>query len=223
MLRSCDGQEFFVHRECLRESPFLRRAFAKAQSIVEEDLIVTFSQGSLTDEGDSDLADDPAEDGDYGFRDKENSEESRDVTFVGQLDASTAPADLSSEPGKAEVHSPSSLPAAAVDRAASAGTASTGFGAGTAASREAAEETPFSSIAPRKTSAPPLVLTETLQLDPSITIGFPNTNGATLDTIIAYLYYKHRYERKPLELRLPFTVPSASAIAVMKIAHLLEC
>lgn len=70
---------------------------------------------------------------------------------------------------------------------------------------------------------PPIVTIEKFMHDASICITFPKMNAATLDTVIAYLYYKQRYEGHVSSPIPEMEVPVGSAIEIMKLAAVLEC
>lgn len=72
-------------------------------------------------------------------------------------------------------------------------------------------------------AAASVVIKDVLQNDTTVKVTFPLLKPATVETIIAYLIYKHRYEGYVLSKRPPFDIPVASALEIMKMAAVLEC
>lgn len=68
-----------------------------------------------------------------------------------------------------------------------------------------------------------VVLTDSLCTDNSIHIVFPRLNGAQLEVVVAYLYFKHHYNRNPSEVRPRFDIPPSAALEVMRVAKTLNC
>lgn len=211
IVRSSDGQEFFVHRDCLDESPFLRRTFAMGQDIEEDSIIVSFSASEPGSRDDSASA---------------VTDALFDRRFSADMSAANDEGPTADEATTGSPTQPTGDGNTLRGRHAGARSASLPFeaaGIQTEGTAESAADAPAVNLFLRKSNAPPLVLKETLHVNPIITVRFPATNAANVETVIAYLHYKHRYERKVEEPRPPFELPVGAAIAVMKMAQLLEC
>lgn len=69
----------------------------------------------------------------------------------------------------------------------------------------------------------PVTLVDSLCTDNSVRILFPRLNAAQLEVVVAYLYFKHHYNRRPNEMRPRFDIPPSAALEVMRVAKTLNC
>lgn len=188
-----DGSLSLVHRECLRMSPFIRRAFEKRVNISLPDVEISFIQG-MGDDDDDEL--------------EVHSHESLPPTTI--------------ENGEKEESAIENMPIVETQPNDEKKDEEAETGAPAKKKQETIfPEDPLYAIP--KVPKPVEVYKETLRNDPSVLIQFPNLKSSTLDVVIAYLYYKNRYEGQPQEPREDFSVPAADALTIMKLAALLEC
>lgn len=78
-------------------------------------------------------------------------------------------------------------------------------------------------VLPKEEEEYPVTLVESLNTDLTVHLFFPHLNALAVETIIAYLYYKHRYNGKPQEARPNFDIPLSCTVDVLRVAQLLEC
>lgn len=184
VLSTSGGEEAFVHRDCLMESPVLRLAFCKRVPIVTDNVVVEFV---------------------------------REEDLV-SVEAAPLPTSETGEAGES--------PRAPAADASGGG----GEGNDVADAEDAAALTPsgagdaaegVSAVTPEPRY--PVTLTETLQTDNTVRVLFPRLDGAQLDVVVSYLYYKRRYNRHPTEERPAFHIPTGAAFEVMRVAQTLEC
>lgn len=205
-----DGPLFLVSRDCLRVSPFIRRAFDKRVNISRPEIeILFFSPDEEVDEEELEV----------------HSQQSDPLSPIEGLDEQEVDPPQEQEVEEEEV-------VMAADDVGSAAAAAE-------PELEAAEEPKEDEGPPKKKQEtifpedplyaipkiprPVEILTETLRNDDTILIRFPQLKSATLEVVVAYLYYKNRYEGRPNEPRENFSVPLNSALEIMKLAALLEC
>lgn len=212
-----DGPLFLVSRDCLRVSPFIRRAFDKRVNITLPEIeILFFSPDEEMDEEELEV----------------RSQQSDPLSPIDGLDMEQGdPSQEQAEAAEAEAEAAAISVAAGVEGAA----APLAQEPEPAAAEEQKEEDgppkkkqetifpedPLYAIP--KIPRPVEILTETLRNDDTILIRFPQLKSATLEVVVAYLYYKNRYEGRPNEPRENFSVPLNSALEIMKLAALLEC
>eukprot|EP00796_Vickermania_ingenoplastis_P008642 gene8642-6071_t len=196
-----DGMLFLVHRECLRVSPFIRRAFEKRVNVSNADIEIRF------------------------FAPKEEADEEELEVQSQQSDPLSPVEEAEPEPepepepeGEGEGEGPPDEEGEAEEEKKEE--------LGLDGQPKVEQETIFPLdplYAIPKPVYPPEVYTESLQNDKTVLVRFPKLKSPTLEVLVAYLYYKNRYEGKPLEARQDFTVPLQMALEMMKLAALLEC
>lgn len=195
-----DGPLFLVNRECLRMSPFIRRAFEKRVNVSLPEIEITFIAPSEEVE-EEELEVQSQESEPLSPMDVQEGEEREEEPAATEGEQG--------EQGKTEQQEEA-------DEAAATGTGE----------KKKKQETIFPEdplYAIPKIQRPPEVYTETLLNDKTVLIRFPQHKSAVLEIVISYLYYKHRYEGRPHEPRDGFSVPSAFSLEIMKLAAVLEC
>lgn len=192
-----DGPLFLVSRDCLRVSPFIRRAFEKRVDVVLPDIEITFVTPQEEVEEEELEVQSQQSDPLSPIDEPENVERQETEEAMGGTDQ----AKQEEEPEK---------PVDEVNAGPPKKKQETIF-----------PEDPLYAIA--KVIYPPEVLIENLQNDKTILVRFPRLKSPVLEIIIGYLYYKNRYEGKPHEPREDFTVPLQHTLEIMKLAAVLEC
>lgn len=233
-----DGTLFLVSRECLRVSPFIRRAFEKRVDIFLDDIEILFYN-----------ADDDSEE-----EEEEGENEEQEYGNGGELDSASSPELLAgnSHPnakmrqrGRSfNDESSKNNGSSRLSRRQSKFTGDDSFGSspegrhhstaendGLKAGEQAGSgrkkqqtifpEDPLYAIP--KIPKPVEVLTETLQNNKMIVVRFPTLQSATLEVVIAYLYFKFRFDGRQRGQQDQFSVPLPLALDIMKLASLLEC
>lgn len=234
-----DGPLFLVSRDCLRVSPFIRRAFDKRANIFLDDIeIIFYSNDNESDEEDDD--DDEEED---------NEEEEAEIHAISnnpeafaensnQKPKTRRPSHFVNEDSvkhhegshftsqHSGIAGEESIRSAGEDRAPSTVENEVYKAGEQAGSGRKKQETIFPEdplYAIPKIPRPVEVLTETLQNNKMVVVRFPKLKSVMLEVIIGYLYYKHRYDGRATEPQDPFSVPLPFALDIMKLASLLEC
>lgn len=195
-VESMDGHLFLVHCECLRMSPFLRRALAKRTGVSLEDVVVQFmdeASESVPYEGVK---------GGVSAKNSSNSE-----TF-------------SMQPNPADRNNIVSVFRSCMSNGHPTDDAYARDSEGGQRTHASVTEEVCTNVRLREEVQLP---GHELQNDLTVRITFPKLSAATVSVVIAYLYYKQRYEGDMCGSRPAFNVPTASAIEIMKVASTLEC
>lgn len=199
VLTTSHGDEALVHKDCLIESPVLRFCFRKRVPLNTEEVTVTFvAEGGAA----ATAAAEPTGSAISPFlhtRPSLNTVEEATASRAGSLLRKDGANTSGGEGGGAVEDFPRRSTAAEADAFSKEGTAAA------AAARH------------------PVTLIESLCTDNTVRIAFPRLNRAQLEVVVAYLYYKHHYNRRPTEARPHFEIPTSAALEVMRVAKTLNC
>lgn len=231
---------FVAHRDCLCMAQLIRRAFAKRADVQLDDVVISFTSGVSVPGGGDDAednddvntkadvpsspvlteheADSEAQHSDAEGNEVEESADKAGGTASPVEEASAAPSHKSSITDS---------------------TARSGRGAGVTFVENApvaddietrSTRSDCTASSPERGRAPGQLkevyrAEDKLRNNRSVTISFPRSSHEIVDTVLAYLYYKHRYNGGSAARGRPQPVRVLPhlAVAVMKLANILEC
>lgn len=234
-----DGTLFLVSRECLRVSPFIRRAFEKKMDIFLDDIEIVFfnADGDSEEEEEEGGNEEEVEDNDGGEMDSTSSPELLTGNSHQKIKTRQGGRSINEESSKNNGSSRASRRQSKFTGDNSFNTSlegrhpstaendvlKTGEQAGSGRKKQQTifPEDPLYAIP--KIPKPVEVLTETLQNNKTVVVRFPTLQSATLEVVIAYLYFKCRFDGRQRGQQDQFSVPLPLALDIMKLASLLEC
>lgn len=235
-----DGPLFLVSRECLRVSPFIRRAFDKRANIFLEDIEIIFYNRDNDSDEEEDVDEGDEEDTEEDQMEMHSGSNKLEIFTENSVqkaknrrqshflyEDSTKPQESShftSQPSG--TLGEDSVRMAIEDRLLSTAEVDAYRPGEIAGSGRKKQETIFPEdplYAIPKVPRPFEVLKEALQNNKMVIIRFPKLKSAMLEVVVAYLYFKYRYDGRATEPRDPFSVPLPFALDIVKLASLLEC